>query len=283
MTLARAALPLLMFASIAGAQEFGPDTCVSGFVWREAFPGDHVCVAPAVRTQSATDNQLAPRRRLPGGGEFGPDTCRSGFVWREARPADHVCVTPQTREQTANDNRAAASRVARPPIAAVQGARLGRGAIAGRDAARVAGPVTLPPGLQQPPPRPTSGSASKRGFDDQGNPYVEDTLPDGSRRRQQQGGVTVIRPDGTSQHYPNMSVRANAPPPTPPELPQDPTRGLNWVKRHNEQLLDLISILVNSDAAQLEQFHRAEDKAVGADPFRQIAYRMGVLDVLAKP
>jgi hypothetical protein len=30
---------------------FGLDTCVQGFVWRDAFPGHHVCVTPAVRLQ----------------------------------------------------------------------------------------------------------------------------------------------------------------------------------------------------------------------------------------
>ena len=108
-------------------------------------------------------------------------------------------------------------------------------------------------------------------------------MPDGSRRRQMATGVTVIKPDGTSQYYPYQFIAANAPSPTPPELPQDPARGLNWVKYHNQQLLDLISVLVNRDAAQLDQFHRAENKAVGSDPFRQIQYRIQVLDVLAQP
>ncbi|MEH2393254.1 MAG: hypothetical protein V7K21_16915 [Nostoc sp.] len=29
---------------------YGSDTCISGYVWREAFPGDHVCVTRAVRS-----------------------------------------------------------------------------------------------------------------------------------------------------------------------------------------------------------------------------------------
>jgi hypothetical protein len=260
---------------------------VQGFVWREAFPGDHVCVDPAVRAQAAADNQLAPQRRMPGGGAYGPDTCRQGFVWREARPEDHVCVPPETRTQTANDNRAAAGRVARAEAAPAGGARLGaaigaRGGIAGPNRA-VAAPNVRPPGLTPPPPRPESGSASKRGFDEQGNPYIEDVLPDGSRRRQQDNGVTVIRPDGTSQFFPNTVIRANVQPPTPPELPQDPARGLNWVNYHNQQLLDLISLLVNGDAAQMDQFHRGENKTAGSDPFQQIKYRMHTLEVLAKP
>lgn len=85
------------------------DTCKSGYVWREAFPGDHVCVTPETRAQAAYDNSQAHARRDPNGA-YGPDTCIPGYVWREARPGDHVCVTPETRAQTAADNRMAASR-----------------------------------------------------------------------------------------------------------------------------------------------------------------------------
>jgi len=95
------------------AQDFGPDTCSQGYVWREAFPGDHVCVTPNTRAQAASDNSQANARRQPGGGASGPDTCRQGYVWREARPDDHVCVTPKIRTQTASDNRQALSRLAR--------------------------------------------------------------------------------------------------------------------------------------------------------------------------
>ena len=93
------------------AQDFGPDTCIQGYVWREAFSGDHVCVTPITRRQAASDNSLANTRRQPGGGAYGPDTCRQGYVWREARPDDHVSVAPKTRAQTVSDNGQAASRV----------------------------------------------------------------------------------------------------------------------------------------------------------------------------
>jgi hypothetical protein len=283
----RAILFLVLLTPAAGAQESGPDTCVTGFVWREAFSDDHVCVDPAVRSQAATDNQLAPRRRMPGGGAYGPDTCRQGFVWRETRPEDHVCVTPQTRTQASNDNGAAASRVVRAQATPARGARLGA-AIAARDrvsavnraVAAAANPVR---GHGAPPPRPQSGSPSTRGFDEMGNPYIEEVLPDGSRRREQANGVTVIKPDGTSEYFPYSQKKSNVQPPTPPELPQDPARGLNWVNYHNKELLDLIARLVNNDAAQMDQFRRAEDQSAGSDPFKQIRYRMRVLDFLAKP
>lgn len=90
--------------------DFGPDTCLNGFVWREALPTDHVCVTPAVRTQTRQDNSLAASRRSPSGGPFGPDTCLSGFVWREAYSGDRVCVTPATRDQARSDNFRAAER-----------------------------------------------------------------------------------------------------------------------------------------------------------------------------
>jgi hypothetical protein len=89
---------------------YGPDTCLWGFVWREANASDHVCVTSATRSQTWTDNALAASRRSPNGGSYGPDTCLQGFVWREAFAGDHVCVTPATRSQAAADNAAGPSR-----------------------------------------------------------------------------------------------------------------------------------------------------------------------------
>src|SRR6266511_4015477 len=86
------------------------DTCIQGYVWREAIPGDHVCVTPQLRDQAAMENQLADSRRSPSGGDYGRDTCLQGFVWREVVPSDHVCVPPETRDQVWQDNRLAASR-----------------------------------------------------------------------------------------------------------------------------------------------------------------------------
>ena len=106
---------------------FGIDVCKQGFVWREAFEFDHVCVVPATRAQAWSDNAQAAARRQPGGGPFGPDTCRQGFVWREAEKnnplmaeatgaPDHVCVTPPVRSAAAADNAAALTRNAPPPL-----------------------------------------------------------------------------------------------------------------------------------------------------------------------
>src|ERR1700722_6202826 len=91
---------------------YGPDSCIQGFVWRDANPTDHVCVTPDVRTRTGQENQLASQRVSPSGGPYGPDTCLEGFVWREALTGDHVCVPPESRTEAANDNAAAPSRKA---------------------------------------------------------------------------------------------------------------------------------------------------------------------------
>jgi hypothetical protein len=90
---------------------YGPDTCKSGFVWREASPTDHVCVTPDVRQQVMADNAQASSRWIPG--PYGPHTCISGYVWREAFPGDDVCVLPGQRDQAAYDNSQASTRLAR--------------------------------------------------------------------------------------------------------------------------------------------------------------------------
>lgn len=91
---------------------YGPYTCKQGFVWREAVPGDHVCVQhgprlPDIRKATADENAEGPSHREPGGGAYGPDTCRPGFVWRETRPSDHVCVRPSSRERARVHNESA--------------------------------------------------------------------------------------------------------------------------------------------------------------------------------
>ncbi|WP_319455807.1 MULTISPECIES: hypothetical protein [unclassified Mycobacterium] len=98
--------------AVADPLPYGPDTCIQGFVWREAQSGDTVCVTPAIRTSTAQQNQAAGQNVEPNGGAYGPATCKQGFVWREAFSGDTVCVTPAVRSQAAADNAAAASRKA---------------------------------------------------------------------------------------------------------------------------------------------------------------------------
>ena len=42
---------------------YGPNTCRQGFVWREAFDGDVVCVTPEIRAQTRADNAAAESRK----------------------------------------------------------------------------------------------------------------------------------------------------------------------------------------------------------------------------
>jgi hypothetical protein len=86
------------------------NTCIQGYVWREATPNDHVCVTPEVRSQTAADNSTATSRIDPVDRTYGSFTCVQGYVWREAIPNDLVCVTPETRSQAKSDNSQASSR-----------------------------------------------------------------------------------------------------------------------------------------------------------------------------
>jgi len=86
---------------------YGPDTCKSGYVWREAIANianDHVCVRPESREQAKRDNARQRSRISRTDRTYGPDTCIQGYVWRQVVPSDHVCVTPQIREQTRLEN-----------------------------------------------------------------------------------------------------------------------------------------------------------------------------------
>ncbi|MFI2434320.1 hypothetical protein [Streptomyces sp. NPDC018693] len=105
-----AALPAAAADVAAQVGDFGPDTCRQGYVWREARPGDRVCVEPWVRDQARADNAQAAARRQPGNGGNGPYACATGYVWREAYRGDVVCVDPRVREQARRDNRLADDR-----------------------------------------------------------------------------------------------------------------------------------------------------------------------------
>ncbi|MHA7666149.1 MmpS family transport accessory protein [Mycolicibacterium sp. HS_4_1] len=87
---------------------YGPETCINGYVWRAARPGDAVCVTPAVRDATAQQNAVAAQNVQPNDGNI----CKSGFVWRNAYPGDAACVTPDVRDQAAADNAASPSRKA---------------------------------------------------------------------------------------------------------------------------------------------------------------------------
>jgi hypothetical protein len=43
---------------------YGPLSCKQGYVWRDAFDGDGVCVTPDSRALTHADNAAAPSRRV---------------------------------------------------------------------------------------------------------------------------------------------------------------------------------------------------------------------------
>lgn len=89
------------------------DTCMSGYVWREARPSDHVCVTPQTRAEVARQNRDAPRFWV--NGAYGKHTCVQGLVWREAFKGDDVCVEPRVRDEARRDNELGAQRRAAVP------------------------------------------------------------------------------------------------------------------------------------------------------------------------
>lgn len=92
-------------AETAGAQQarggFPPDTCATGYTWRGARASDHVCVTPATRDRTASENATGTWQ-----------SCAPGTVWREAYQGDYRCVVPGSRSQARGDNANAPYRLA---------------------------------------------------------------------------------------------------------------------------------------------------------------------------
>lgn len=131
--------------AIAQPLPYGSETCIQGFVWREARPGDSVCVAPPVRDRTLQENATAAERWDPNG-PYGPQSCQQGLVWREAFDGDTVCVTPEIRQDAWNDNAAAGSRkAANAPLPTPSP----------KDPYR--GPGVIPGSACSPPPAPCPG------------------------------------------------------------------------------------------------------------------------------
>ncbi|MET9468111.1 hypothetical protein ABZY44_25615, partial [Streptomyces sp. NPDC006544] len=84
-----------------GGGAYGPSTCKPGYVWREKWVGDALCVTPAERQRVHDQNP----NRQPGGGAYGPSTCKPGYVWREKWVGDTLCVTPAERDQAKGQGR----------------------------------------------------------------------------------------------------------------------------------------------------------------------------------
>lgn len=102
---------IILLLLACGALHAQADRCKQGYVWREAFSGDHICVTPQIRQQTADDNSHSASRVDP----ERPGFCLQGYVWREANPTDHVCVTPTTREQVLRDNAGARNGIIGQP------------------------------------------------------------------------------------------------------------------------------------------------------------------------
>jgi hypothetical protein len=85
--------------------DYGPMTCLQGWVWRGAVSGDYVCVLPSVRSTNSYYNDHAASLHQPGS-----DQCLSGYTWRLVNSGDHVCVDPATRQQVIADNGQASLR-----------------------------------------------------------------------------------------------------------------------------------------------------------------------------
>lgn len=111
MTAAALTVSAVALLSVGGAHAqapIGPEGCRAGFVFRDAVPGDRVCVEPTAREQAQRDNAAAESRRAETA--FGQPGCADGFVLRELTPDDKVCVTPAVRDQIVADNATASER-----------------------------------------------------------------------------------------------------------------------------------------------------------------------------
>jgi hypothetical protein len=176
-------------------------------------------------------------------------------------------------QQSAQRRMRAGATVVQPAADALPAA-----AVVDRPVAVLPTPLPLPPAAAP----PSEGGSVRRGFDDEGRPYVEERLGDGSIRRQNSNGVTVIRPDGTQAQFRNSYATIDAPYATPPTLPSDPAQGRKWMSWHNDELLRLIQKLVKDDPEEMRRFAAAESAATGNDLFQQIEFRTNVLQELTK-
>jgi hypothetical protein len=118
------------------------------------------------------------------------------------------------------------------------------------------------------------------GFDDRG-PYIDATFADGTVRRVRERGITILK-NGASVAECHGPQYANAPAPTPPELPADPKLGRLWIERHDADLLDIIRKLVHDDENILRALTAGEQQSAGDDAFKLAAYRMGVVSFYVK-
>ena len=85
------------------AAAYRTEGCRPGYVWREAFPEDSVCVITEQADQAKLDNAAADSR-IDAESPYGPLGCLQGYVWRTANESDLVCVEPDVRTRVWEDN-----------------------------------------------------------------------------------------------------------------------------------------------------------------------------------
>ena len=86
---------------------YGPNTCKTGYVWREGDAKDLVCVTPTRRTQVANENAASASHKAANGYD-----CLPNYVFRGAWPNDQACVTVAQKVQGQSESKQAYSYVA---------------------------------------------------------------------------------------------------------------------------------------------------------------------------
>jgi hypothetical protein len=261
------ALGVLFLTPPAALSQSRPATCASGYVWREAFPGDYVCVTPETRRQAADDNAQASAR-INSTGAYGPDTCISGYVWREASPRDRVCVTPQTRRQAAEDNAQASSR----QVTTLR--RINPAALDTRGQVMQRQRLDPPPSHTHPTEHATCGDVVTVILNEDGEVEVEIRHTDGVVERKTAAGTTTTYPDGRTEFRPNSFIMAQVQPPNPPVLSTDAQVLQFWREYHAESLLDIFRQLAENDPDAARKLANAEG---GMTLYQKINYRTKII------
>lgn len=259
-------------ASLAGVQAQEPSAALR---WVAAADGAIPAGSVAYGREADGREQFACRGAHAGGTHLGKIAaglggCKIGFGGQELTLNEYeVLAQPRLRRASIAPGRVAAA--ARPSFPA------------GSDSvtATVARHERVAPSTPSIPPMPPD-VATRRGFDENGQPYVDVRLPDGKIKRTQRGRIITRQPDGSTSVVNLGHMLINAPLPTPPELPANAQNGRAWFEEHNRELLGVIRALVNSDDAEMKKFQAAESKKTGDKLFAQIAYRTEIVGLLAK-
>ncbi len=75
------------------------DKCLKGYVFREAFKGDNICVVPYDKNAAKHQNMLHAERSINS-----KDECPEGLVPREIKKSDRLCVTQQEKNKIVLQN-----------------------------------------------------------------------------------------------------------------------------------------------------------------------------------